>query len=134
MSMKTEEKIPTYDEMLEMSENDFKKWILMRIENPYRDRLLLEMIGHEARTKSFYKTVDHELSKSEQQILDVFNPQKSAEIIVVFEKVDRALKDSGEEAPDLLKHAIFAKATSDKAHLGTRIEVEKLIKDDDQEI
>ena len=117
--MSQSEKIPTYDEMLEMSEDDFKKWILIRIQKPNRDRLLLEMIGHEARTKSFYKTVDHELSKSEQTILDVFNPQKSAEIIATFEKIDRALKDSSEQEPDLLKHAIFAKSASDKVHHGT---------------
>lgn len=128
MRYEPKQKIPTYDEMLEMSEEDSQKWILIRVKKPSRDKLLLEMIEHEARTKSFYKTVDHKLSKSEQTILDVFNPQKSAEIIAIFEKVDRALKDSGEQEPDLLKHAIFAKLASDITSLGTRIEFEKLIK------
>ena len=82
---------PTYDQMLKMNEEDFKKWLTLRNETD-REKLLIEMIDHEERTGSFRKTAK-KISGSEQAILDVFDI-------------------------DLVEHAIFAKAASDHVGLG----------------
>lgn len=115
---------PTYDQMLKMNEEDFKKWLTLRNETD-RERLLLEMIDHEERTGSFGKTAKKEISGSEQAILDVFDIDKSARIVRTFGKVKNALTEGEKEGIDLVEHAIFAKAASDHVGLGDKMEKER---------
>ena len=107
---------PTYDQMLKMNEEDFKKWLTLRNETD-REKLLIEMIDHEERTGSFRKTAK-KISGSEQAILDVFDIDKSARIVRTFGKVKSALTEGEKEGIDLVEHAIFAKAASDHVGLG----------------
>lgn len=112
---------PTYDQMLKMSEEDHKKWLVLRVETD-REKLLSEMIAHEKRTGSLRKTAKKEISGAEQMVLDVFDIDKSARIVRTLGNVKNVLSDSGEKAEDLVKHAIFAKAASDYVGLGNKME------------
>jgi len=115
---------PTYDQMLKMNEEDFKKWLTLRNETD-REKLLAEMIDHEERTGSFRKTAKKEISGSEQAVLDVFDIDKSARIVRTFGKVKNALTEGEKEGIDLVEHAIFAKAASDHVGLGDKMEKER---------
>lgn len=115
---------PTYDQMLKMNEEDFKKWLTLRNETD-RERLLAEMIDHEERTGSFRKTAKKEVSGPEQAVLDVFDIDKSARIVRTFGKVKEVLTENEKEGIDLVEHAIFAKAASDHVGLGDKMEKER---------
>lgn len=110
--------IPTYTEMLEMSADEFKKWIVFRVENPHRDQLLKEMIVHEESTGSFKNSARKEITPAEQVVLDVFNPAKSVEIVSLLGRMKDILGEN-EEPSDLVQDAILAKAASD--HVGLDI-------------
>lgn len=115
---------PTYDQMLKMNEEDFKKSLILRSETD-RVKLLEEMIDHEERTGSFRKTAKEEISGSGQAVLDVFDRDKSSRIARTFEKVKEVLTESEKEDIDLVEDAIFAKAASDHVGLGDKIGKER---------
>ncbi len=115
---------PTYDQMLKMSEEDHKKWLILRVETD-REKLLSEMIDHEERTRSFRKTAKKEISGPEQAVLDVFDIDKSARIVRTFGKIREVLTENEKEGIDLVEHAIFAKAASDHVGLGEKMEKER---------
>lgn len=123
-AMKTNNKNPTYDEMLKLDEKEFQQWLLIRNETD-REKLLSEMIDHEERTGSFRKTAKKEITGAEQSILDVFDINKSARIVRTFGKVKDALTEGEKEGIDLAEHAIFAKAASDHVGLGEKMEKER---------
>ncbi len=103
----------TYDEMLELDEEDFKNLLAIRDEYS-RVKLLEEMIEHEERTCSFRKTAaGKEVSGSAQAILDVFDKQKSPHIVQAFGTLKSALTEEEKQGIDLVEHAIYAKAASD---------------------
>lgn len=100
-------KIPSYEEMLGMDDNDFKKWVLIRIEKPYRNKFLKEMSIHEGRTGSFRKTARKETAEGEELILSVFNGDES-----VIQTLDGVNLADGKTI-DLVQEAILAKSASD---------------------
>jgi pantothenate kinase len=112
----------TYDEMLDLSQEDFRNLLLIRDEYNRTD-LLEEMIDHEERTGSFKKTAKAGTSGAEQAILDIFDRQKGAHIIETFKKVKNALTEGDKEGIDLVQHAIYAKAASD--HVGLKNKLDK---------
>jgi hypothetical protein len=103
---------PSYEEILEMEEAEAQKIFLERHTADLKT-LLEEMIDHEERTGSFAKTARGEIKPAEQMILNVFNKTKSKEIFELFSKIDNALTDSGDDAPNLIDDAVFAKFASD---------------------
>ncbi|MCA9392500.1 hypothetical protein KC614_04890, partial [candidate division WWE3 bacterium] len=105
-------KYPSYKEILKMDEKQAKKIFLER-HTVDMESLLEEMIDHEEEMGSFKKTARGEIKPAEQMILNVFNKEKSSEIIDLFKKIDNALKDSEEGAPNLINDAFFAKFASD---------------------
>ena len=107
-------KDPTYDEMLKLSEKEFQQWLLIRNETD-REKLLAEMIDHEERTGSFSKTAKKEITKQEQLVLDVFNREKSREVIKWLEKL------KGFTGYNAVQEAIFAKASSDHVRLEEKL-------------
>jgi|SRR3989344_2833930 len=117
-------KNPTYDEMLKLSEKEFKQVLLIRNETE-REKLLAEMIDHEERTGSFRKTARGEITGAQQAVLNVFDRQKSAAIVETFGKVKEVLMEDGEKETDLVEDAIFAKAASDRVGLGEKMEKER---------
>lgn len=108
ISENSEMEAPSYKEMLDMDEDSFKKWISIRIEQPYRDRLLKEMSIHERQTGGFRKTARKETTQAEELILSVFNGDES--IIRTLDGV-RNLADG--KITDLVQEAILAKSASD---------------------
>lgn len=115
---------PTYDEMLKLNEKEFQQWLLIRNETD-RKNLLMEMIDHEERTGSFRKTARGEITGAQQAVLNVFDRQKSAEIVKTFGEVKKVLMEDGGKETDLVKDAIFAKAASDHVGLGDKMEKER---------
>ncbi len=103
-----ENKIPSYEEMLGMGDDDFKKWILIRIEKPYRDRLLEEMSIHERQTGSFRKTARKETTQGEELVLSVFDGDKN-----VIQALDGMKNLTDGKTIDLVQEAILAKSASD---------------------
>ena len=113
-------KIPTYDEMLKMNEDDFKKWITIRSEKPNRIVLLQEMIDQETRTHSFANTARKEITPASQAVLDMFNKDKSTDIADFLERLSNVASEEGDGDTDLVQDAIFAKAASDHVGLGAK--------------
>ncbi len=127
--MLTEEMTPKYGQMLSMPEEDFKKLLLVRLEHPHRQKLLGEMIEHEERTHSAEKTMlGKEINQTTRMVLDVFNREKSKEIVELLEKTRMTLAETTQDATDLVRDAMLAKATSDFVHLGTQREFQSLTK------
>lgn len=116
---------PTYDEMLKMNGDDFKKWIIVRSEKPNREKLLQEMTDHETRTHSFAKTARAEITPTEQAVLNVFNKDKSVEVADFLDRLSKIASEDGSEEKDLVQDAIFAKAASDHVGLGAKMEKER---------
>ena len=114
--MKADNGNPTYDQMLKLDEKEFQQWLLLRNETD-REKLLLDMIDHEERTGSFRKTAKKEITGAEQAVLDVFDIDKSARIVRTFGNVKKVLTEGEKEGIDLVEHAIFAKAASDRVSL-----------------
>lgn len=123
-AMKTNNRNPTYDQMLKLDEKEFQQWLLIRNETD-REKLLSEMIDHEERTGSFRKTTQGEITGAQQAVLNVFDKQKSAEIVKTFGEVKKVLMEDEEEETDLVEDAIFAKAVSDRVGLGEKMEKER---------
>jgi hypothetical protein len=106
---------PTYEEMLELDENEFKAWLFVKGEGDNQEQTLKEMIEHESRTGSFTKTARADIPPHEQLILNVFDKDKSAETIKAIRNLDKVaneLKDDKKDE-DIVKQSIWAKATSD---------------------
>jgi sarcosine oxidase delta subunit len=72
---------PTYEEMLELDEDEFKAWLFVKGEGDNQEQTLKEMIEHESRTGSFTKTARNDVPPHEQLILNVFDKDKSTETI-----------------------------------------------------
>jgi len=122
--MNKEDKFPTYDEMLEMgNEEEFKACLLLRTELNLRPELLEEMIDHEKRTQGLEKTTaGKDIPATQRMILDVFDRDKSKETVRLLYEMQQL---TGGE--DLVLHAIFAKTTSDRAYLGTQREFSSFV-------
>jgi hypothetical protein len=115
---------PTYEEILELDEDEFKAWMFVMGEGENQEQTLKEMIEHETKTGSFAKTAKTDIPPQEQVILNVFDKDKSAETIKVLRDLDKAVKEINEdeekEYVDIVKQSIWAKATSDYFGLGEK--------------
>ncbi|MDD4902698.1 MAG: hypothetical protein PHE24_06205 [Patescibacteria group bacterium] len=105
-------KYPVYEEILNMGENEARKFIIER-KVADLESLLEEMISHEEKNPSFTKTDKEKLKPAAQAMLNVFNRKKSKELVELFNKVDKTLENYSEEPPDLIGDAIFAKFATD---------------------
>lgn len=108
------EAMPTYEAMLKMNDEDFRKWLLIRVEEPNKEELLVEMIAHEEKTSSFAKSARREVTPAQQAMLDVFNRNESVVLTKAFDDTNKLTNI------DLVMEAIFAKAASDHAGLAKK--------------
>jgi len=128
MNTDSPDKMPTYEVMLEMNADDFKKWVLLRSEKPNRDKFLEEMIEHEEKTHSFRKTGKAELTDGEQITMNVFDREMSRGVVAWLEKMNEFLPE--EDRKDFVLEAILAKATSDHVKLGTHREFSRFVEEE----
>lgn len=126
-SKRTGKSRPTYEEMLELDEDEFKAWLFVKGEGDNQEQTLKEMIEHESRTGSFTKTARNDIPPHEQLILNVFDKDKSAETIKALRNLDKVANELKEEkgSEDFVKQSIWAKATSDYFKLGEKMEKNK---------
>lgn len=122
---------PTYNEMLELDEDEFKAWLFVKAESDNQEELLQEMIEHEEDTGSFAKTSKPNGTEFEQVILDLFKREKSDEVAGILRKLcevtdEHGLNDVDGSSTDLIKTALWAKGTSDFYKLGDKIEAERV--------
>ena len=121
---------PTYEEMLELDEDEFKAWLFVKSKGDNQKETLDEMITHEERTHSFAKTGKEDDPAHIKMIVDVFNREKSDEIVRVLKNLSETsnkLIDEGldGEKGDIVEQAIWAKGTSDYFKLGEKMEKER---------
>jgi len=118
---------PTYEEMLELDEDEFKAWLFVKGEGENQEQTLKEMIEHESRTGSFTKTARNDIPPHEQLVLNVFYKDKSAETIKALRNLDKVANELKEEKDneDIVKQSIWAKATSDYFKLGEKLDNSK---------
>jgi hypothetical protein len=122
---RTGNKMPTYEEMLKMKEDELQTWMLYRVQKENRGELLEEMIAHEEKTGSLRKTVRKEITEGEQAVLNVFDREKSAGIVKFLGKMGEILLEYHKEEKDFVMEAIFAKIASDHVGLGEKMEKER---------
>lgn len=122
--LKNKSYIPTYEEMLEMNEEDMKKWIAYRTQKENISTLLGEMIVHEEVNNSFRKTIAGDLSKIQETLLNVFSRKESSNTVKHLNTIKEILVDGDKEGVDLVMEAIFAKSASDYFKLDKKIEEE----------
>lgn len=122
---RTNKKSPTYEEMLTLDKDEFKSWIFLRSTPDFQDELIKEMLDHEEKTGSFTKTAKKDDTLFTKLILDVFNRERSKEVIDVLRRMSETankLVDEGIEGEkgDSVRDAILAKSASDYYKLGDR--------------
>lgn len=118
---------PTYEELLELDEDEFKAWLFVKAEGDNQEQTLKEMITHESKTGSFTKTARNDIPPHEQLILNVFDKDKRAETIKALKNLDKVANElrGEEDNEDIVKQSIWAKATSDYFKLGENMEKNK---------
>jgi len=129
MDKNSSAEMPSYQVMLAMNADDFRKWIVERSERPYRDQLIKEMIVHEEENHSARKTLKEKVSEGEQAALNIFDREKSAGVVKWLDELSD--RTSASEKQDFVRDAIFAKAAGDHIHLGTHREFQKFIGDEE---
>lgn len=122
---KTNKRMPTYEEMLKMDEDELQTWTLYRVQKDNREKLLEEMIAHEEKTGSLRKTIRKEITTGEQAVLNVFDRNKSSGAVDALGKLGEIIIDEDKEEKDFVMEAIFAKIVSDHAELGEKMEKER---------
>lgn len=106
------EQVPSYLEILTLPEDEFKKWILYRSQEPGRTKLIEEMINHEEETRNIHKDLEsrgREISKGTRFVLSLFEKEKSIEARKLLEQ----LCYLSESKEDLVLEAILAKSATD---------------------
>jgi len=115
---------PTYEEMLELDEDEFKAWLFVKAEGENQEQTLKDMIEHETKTGSFTNTAKADIPPQEQVIFNVFNKDKSAETIKVLRNLDKVANELNADEEkgyvDIVKQSIWAKGTSDYFGLGEK--------------
>jgi hypothetical protein len=116
---------PTYEEMLDLEEDEFKAWLFVKGDKTNQDEFLKEMIKHETQTGSFAKTGRENDPPHVKMIVDVFDKDKSEEIVNALRKLSdtsNELIDKGAdgEKGDIVQQSIWAKGTSDYYKLGEK--------------
>jgi len=118
---RTGRELPTYEELLELDEDEFKAWMFVKAEGDYQEQTLKEMIKHESKTGSFAKTGRENDPPQVKMIVDVFNKEKSAEVVEALKNLDEVYyKYGGEEAGDIVNQSIYAKGISDYYKVGEK--------------
>lgn len=115
--------IPTYPEMLDLNEEDFKQWLVMRSSAENRESLLEEMVDHEERTHSFRRTAKKELNEGQILALSLFDRNKSKQAMELFNKLNE-IDVEGEDPVDkvdLVLNTMMGKAASDYARLADKM-------------
>lgn len=123
---RTGRKRPTYEEILELDEDEFKAWLFVMAESENQDDTIKQMTEHETRTGSFGKTKREDDTPFTKLIVDVFDTEKSAEVVSTLRNLSTTankLVDEGAEGEkgDIVKQSIWAKGVSDYYKLGEKM-------------
>jgi hypothetical protein len=124
---RTGRKRPTYEEILNLDEDEFKAWMFVMAGEENQQETLKEMIAHETKTGSFTKTGKENDPPHVKMIVDVFNKDKSEEIVRVLKNLsntsNKLIEDGSVEGEkgDIVQQSIWAKATSDYFKLAEKV-------------
>jgi hypothetical protein len=110
---RTGKKTPTYNEMLVLDEDEFKAWLFVMAEPPQQTEFLGQMIDHEEKTGSFERRKQESDSDFTKLIFDIFKRERSKETIDILTRMNNAVRELGHSGDNIVKQAIYAKATSD---------------------
>ncbi|MFH1233025.1 MAG: hypothetical protein V1649_00010 [Patescibacteria group bacterium] len=105
--------MPTYEEMLKLSKEEFQTWLFFRVQKSNRNKLLTEMIEHEEKTGSFGK-------ESREIILELLEKEVDSPHLQfaqgIFKKDNKKMVQILEDenvGGDEIRDSIFAKAIVD---------------------
>ena len=105
--------MPTYEEMLKLSKEEFQTWLLFRVQKPNRNKLLTEMIEHEEKTGSFGKESRERISELLEKEVDSPYLQFAQGIFKKDNKKMVQILEDENVGGDEIRDSIFAKAISD---------------------
>lgn len=105
--------MPTYEEMLKLSKEEFQTWLLFRVQKPNRNKLLTEMIEHGEKTGSFGKESRERISELLEKEIDSPHLQFAQGIFKKDNKKMVQILEDENVGGDEIRDSIFAKAISD---------------------
>lgn len=108
------EEIPSYEEMVVMNDDQFKKWLFVFEGKNYRKKILEEMISFEIKNNFIKKQIEDKKNTPNeftQLIYNLFSKDKSQEAFNSLEKL------GGEVEEDFILKAFLAKVATDRGYL-----------------
>ena len=105
--------MPTYEEMLKLSKEEFQTWLLFKVQKPNRNKLFTEMIEHEGKTSSFEKESKERISELLEKEVDSPHLKFAQGIFKKDNKKMVQILEDENVGGDEIRDSIFAKAISD---------------------
>lgn len=105
---------PEYEEMLDMDENEFRAWLIVKSKGHNQETTLSEMIQHEQKTNLYTRHSKDVDPITRVAAYDIFDPKKSEETVKHLRELYE-LTNEAEDQSDPIFTALFAKGVSDYA-------------------
>lgn len=86
--------------MLELDEDEFKAWVFAMAEGENQDDAIKQMVEHETNTGSFAKTKREDDTAFTKLIVDVFDEDKSAEVVNTLRNLSTTANKLVDEGAD----------------------------------